>query len=52
VAAGFEGESVLSNGKSKNVRIGFKDMIFPPSIADSGAHASLMPGSELMNLGV
>jgi hypothetical protein len=40
LAAGFEGESVLSNGKSKNVRIGL-NMISPPSTADSGEKSAL-----------
>jgi hypothetical protein len=40
LAAGFEGESVLSNGKSKNVRIDL-NIMFPPSTADSGEKSAL-----------
>jgi hypothetical protein len=40
LAAGFEDESVLLNGKLKNVGIGL-NMIFPPSTADSGEKSAL-----------
>jgi hypothetical protein len=39
-AVSFEGKSVLSNGKSKNIRIGL-NVIFPPSTADSREKSAL-----------